>query len=183
MKNMKYFIRPEHFDGIGKLMLMISMAWAYFFFNDYLVQWYGGESISRTLQNFFQTGPQNWIFFLMLACNFLIPILTLWNRKFRRNPMAMVTMGIIINIGMYLERYVIIPMGLTINRMPFTWRVYVPRIEIYMTLGTFSLFILMYLIASKLIPFVPVWEVQEGQIAHSLRKFGKAEVPSKAEIE
>ena len=95
----------------------------------------------------------------------------------------MVTIGIIINIGMWLERYVIIPMTLTINRMPFTWRIYVPRIEIFMTLGTFSLFILMYLIMSKLIPFVPVWEVQEGQMAHSLHKFGKAEVPSKAEIE
>jgi Ni/Fe-hydrogenase subunit HybB-like protein len=183
MKNMKYFIRPEHFDGIGKLMLMITMTWGYFFFNDYLVEWYGGESISRTLQKFLETGPQNWIFFLMLACNFLIPMLFLWNRKFRRNPTAMVTMGIIINIGMWLERYVIIPVGLTINRMPFTWRVYVPRIEIYMTLGTFSLFILMYLIMSRLIPFVPVWEVQEGQMAHSLRKFGKTHVASKAEIE
>ncbi|MRR10143.1 polysulfide reductase, partial [bacterium] len=43
MKNMKYFIRPEHFNALGKLMLVISMTWAYFFFNDYMVQWYGGD--------------------------------------------------------------------------------------------------------------------------------------------
>jgi hypothetical protein len=44
MKHMKYFIRAEHFDAIGKLMLIISMAWAYFFFNDYMIQWYGGDN-------------------------------------------------------------------------------------------------------------------------------------------
>ncbi len=47
MKNMKYFIRPEHFDALGKLVLIFSMAWAYFFFNDYLVSWYGGEEDAR----------------------------------------------------------------------------------------------------------------------------------------
>ncbi len=183
MKNMKYFIRPEHFNGLGKLMLMITMTWGYFWFNDYLVEWYGGETISRTLQNFLQTGPISWLYFIMLACNFLIPILLLWNKKFRQTPWAMFTIGIIINIGMWLERYIIIPGALTINRMPFTWRLYVPRVEIYLTIGTFSLFALMYLIMSKLVPLVPVWEVQEGQMAHSLKKFGKTTVASKAEIE
>ena len=56
MKHMKYFIRPEHFDGIGKLMLVISMAWGYFFFNDYLVQWYGGDMWTDTLINGWRRG-------------------------------------------------------------------------------------------------------------------------------
>ena len=60
--------------------------------------------------------------------------------------------------------------------MPFTWRLYFPRIEIALTIGTFSLFLLLYMIASRLIPLVPVWEVQEGQMAHSLRKVGKSKV-------
>jgi hypothetical protein len=47
MKNMNYFIRPEHFEAIGKLMLIISMTWAYFFFNDYIVQWYGGDKWTK----------------------------------------------------------------------------------------------------------------------------------------
>ena len=73
MKNMKYFIRPEHFDALGKLMLIISMAWAYFFFNDYMVEWYGGESMARILQKFLQTGPLAWMLFLMLICNIVDP--------------------------------------------------------------------------------------------------------------
>ena len=47
MKHMNYFIRKEHFDALGKLMLIVSLAWAYFFFNDYIVQWYGGDKWSR----------------------------------------------------------------------------------------------------------------------------------------
>jgi len=73
--------------------------------------------------------------------------------------------------------------GVTINRMPFTWRQYYPRIEIPMTIGTFALFLLLYMLASRLIPLIPVWEVQEGQENHILRKVGKANIPSISELE
>jgi molybdopterin-containing oxidoreductase family membrane subunit len=78
---------------------------------------------------------------------------------------------------------VIIPISLTITRMPFTWRLYHPSIEIPLTIGTFALFILLYMVASRLIPLVPVWEVQEGQRAHKLLKVGKAELPTVSEID
>jgi molybdopterin-containing oxidoreductase family membrane subunit len=84
---------------------------------------------------------------------------------------------------MWLERYIIIPEGLSINRMPFTWRLYIPGVEIALTIGLFSLFFLLYMIASRLIPLVPVWEVQEGQESHILRKIGKAEVSTVSDLE
>ena len=95
----------------------------------------------------------------------------------------MLLVGIIINVGMWIERFVIIPISLTITRMPFTWRLYKPSIEIPLTIGTFALFIFLYMIASRLIPVVPVWEVQEGQSVHSLRKVGKAVVPTVSNID
>jgi molybdopterin-containing oxidoreductase family membrane subunit len=67
--------------------------------------------------------------------------------------------------------------------MPFTWRIYKPSIEIPITIGTFALFMLLYMLASRLIPLVPVWEVQEGQNAHTLRKVGKAKIPSVGDID
>jgi molybdopterin-containing oxidoreductase family membrane subunit len=67
--------------------------------------------------------------------------------------------------------------------MPFTWSEYKPGVEVYLTLGTFAFFVLLYMIASKLIPLIPVWEVQEGHMAHTIRKIGKAEVPSVSEFE
>ncbi len=183
MKNMKYFIRPEHFDFLGKLSLIVSMAWAYFFFNDYLVPWYGGDKFEKLLLDFHAHGPFAWVWVYMLIGNIVIPWAILWNKKWRRKPWLMLIVGIVINVAMWIERFVIIPVSLTITRMPFTWRLYHPSIEIPLTIGTFALFLLLYMLASRLIPLVPVWEVQEGQNAHTLRKVGKAEVPSVSEVD
>jgi molybdopterin-containing oxidoreductase family membrane subunit len=183
MKNYKYFIRPEHFDTIAKLMLMVSMAWAYFYFNDYLVPWYGGDQWQKLFQEFTEKGPLAPLWYIMLFCNIVVPWAILWKKSWRRTPWLMAIVGILINVGMWLERYIIIPEGLSINRMPFTWRLYFPRIEVFLTIGLFALFFLLYMLASRLIPLVPVWEVQEGQEAHLLRKIGKAEVPTLSEME
>ncbi|MFZ5911061.1 MAG: NrfD/PsrC family molybdoenzyme membrane anchor subunit [Chloroflexota bacterium] len=183
MKHMKYFIRAEHFDAIGKLMLIISMSWAYFFFNDYMVQWYGGDKYTDYLLHWHEAGPLGWMWFAMLVVNILIPWAVLWNKKWRSNPWLVSVVGLLINVGMYFERYIIVPISLTINRMPFTWRLYQPGIEIPLSIGTLAFFILLYVIASKLIPIIPVWEVQEGQMAHSLKTFGRETVVTVSELE
>jgi Ni/Fe-hydrogenase subunit HybB-like protein len=183
MKHMKYFLRPEHFDFLGKLSLIISFTWAYFFFNDYLVPWYGGDKWERLLLDFHEHGPLAWVWMTMLICNIVIPWAILWNKKWRRKPWLMAIIGVVVNIGMWIERYVIIPISLTITRMPFTWRIYKPGIEIPLTIGTFAFFMLLYMLASRLIPLIPVWEVQEGQEAHILRRVGKATIPTVSEID
>ena len=144
MKHMDYFIRKEHFDALGKLMLIVSFAYAYFFFNDYIVQWYGGDKWTDTLLHWLEEGPMAWMFYQLLFFNIAIPALTLWNKKIRQTPWLLALIGLLINVGMYWERYLIIPVMLTINRMPFTWKLYEPRIEIFLTIGTFSLFLLFY---------------------------------------
>jgi Ni/Fe-hydrogenase subunit HybB-like protein len=183
MKHYDYFIRAEHFNTIAMLMLIVSMAWAYFYFNDYLAPWYGGDKWDKLFQEYAEVGPKAYLWYTMLICNIAVPWLILWNKKWRQTPWLLAIVGILINVGMYLERYIIIPVGVTINRMPFTWRQYEPRIEIPMTIGTFALFLLLYMIASRLIPLVPVWEVQEGQENHTLRKVGKAHIPAVSELE
>ena len=95
----------------------------------------------------------------------------------------MAFIGIAVNIGMYLERYIIIPVTVTITRAPFIARSYHAAIEIPITIGMFAFFLLLYMLASRLIPLIPVWEVEEGQAAHSLRKVGNAEVVSLSELE
>jgi molybdopterin-containing oxidoreductase family membrane subunit len=183
MKHYKYFIRAEHFNTMGTLMLLVSMAWAYFYFNDYLVPWYGGDVWDKLVQEYTEKGPLAYLWYTMLIVNIAVPWATLWNRKWRQTPWLLAIVGLLINVGMYLERYIIIPVGVTINRMPFTWRQYEPRIEVPMTIGTFALFLLLYMLASRLIPLIPVWEVQEGQEAHMIRKIGKAEVSTLSDLE
>jgi Ni/Fe-hydrogenase subunit HybB-like protein len=183
MKNMKYFIRPEHLDALGKLMLIISMAWAYFFFNDYMVQWYNGDKWTDILLRFHEEGPLGWMWYAMLIFNIAIPWLTLWNKSIRRNPTILFIIGFLVNIAMWFERYIIVPTSLSINRFPFTYQFYKPGVEIPLSIGTLALFILLYMLASRIIPLVPVWEVQEGQMAHSLRKFGKETIVTVSDLE
>lgn len=183
MINMKYFIRPEHFDGLGKLMLIFSFTWGYFYFNEYLVEWYGGEEVHHMVMDNLTRGPLAWLWYTMLIFNIAIPWLTLWNKKIRRTPWALFLIGLAINFGMYIERYLIVPVTLARNRIPFEWGDYVPRIELVISVGSIALFLLLYALASRFIPLIPVWEVQEGQMAHQMRRFGKAEVPTLSEIE
>ncbi len=184
MKHMDYFIRPEHFDGLGKLILIFSMAWAYFFFNEYLLHWYGGEKAVWDLIHLHASGPSAWVWYTMLACNVVIPWLTLWSKKVRRTPWLMFVITLIINVGMFAERYTIIPLTMAHQRLPFDWGDYTPRlVEVSIVFGTLCLFLLLYTIMSRLIPLIPVWEVQEGQMAHKLVKIGKTEVPSVTELD
>ncbi|HTX79656.1 MAG TPA: NrfD/PsrC family molybdoenzyme membrane anchor subunit, partial [Longilinea sp.] len=184
MKNMKYFIREEHFDALGKLILIFSFTWAYFFFNDYLLEWYGGTEVAKQLLTFHATGPEAWIWYTMLICNIVIPWLTLWNKKLRRTPWAIFIVTIGVNIGMYCERLTIVPFSLRTQRSPFDWGELTPHFtDVGIVVGSFCLFIFLYFVMSRLIPLVPVWEVQEGQTAHKLRKLGKATVKSVTELD
>ena len=182
--NLQYFLRPEHFDALAKLVLIFSLSWTYFFFNDYLVEWYGGDWVGHQLLTFQARGPIAPFWYAMLIFNTLIPIATLWNKRVRRSPMALFLIAIGINIGMYLERFLIIPGFLQRNRLPFNWGFYNPRgPEIFIPLGTLALFCLLYILASRVIPLIPVWEVLEGQLSHTRRRIGKTVVTSIAELE
>ncbi len=183
MKNMKYYLRPEHLDAIGKLMLVISVVWGYFYFNDYIIQWFGGDKYVFQTLLVHEKGPYWWMWVTTLVCEAGIPWVTLWFKKVRTNPWALLTIGLLINVGKYFEDFVIIPVSLTINRMPFTWRYYFPRVEVLLTIGTIALFILLYMIATRIVPVIPVWEVQEGQVAHGVRKVGQATVKTLSDLE
>jgi molybdopterin-containing oxidoreductase family membrane subunit len=183
MLHMDYFIRKEHFDALGKLVLIFSFTWTYFYFNELILEWYGGEQAGHYVLDAIVHGPYAGMWLLMLFVNIVIPWATLWNRSIRRTPWLMFIICFAINIGMYIERYLIVPMMITRNRFPFTWGEYQPRIEILIAIGSIALFLFMYALASRIIPLIPVWEVEEGQMAHSLRKIGKTQVPSVSEIE
>ena len=102
----------------------------------------------------------------------------------RRSPTALFLIALGIQVGMYLERFIIIPGFLQRQRLPFDWGEYNPRpVEISIALGTLALFCLLYVLASRVIPLIPVWEVLEGQLSHSRRRIGKTVVTSVAELE
>ncbi len=180
--HLEYFLRDEHFNGMAIFVLLLSFAWAYFYFNDYLVPWYGQEPVEKVIQNLFAHGWAAPLWFLMLFANVVLPWATLWSRKIRTSLPALLFICIFIQVGMYLERYLIIPTTLGVNELPFDWGLYVPHLpETLITVGAFALVGLLYVIFSRIFPMIPVWEVYEGQVLQGLRRIGKALVPTKSE--
>ena len=179
--NLEYFLRAEHFDGMAKFLLILSFAWAYFYFSDYIVPWYGGEPLMHIIFDLFRSGWAAPLWFLMLFGNILLPWLTLWSKRVRSNIPALIIICIYIQIGMYLERYLIVPVISGFNELPFSWGVYIPRAGLLMTIALFAMIALLYILFSRIFPLIPVWEILEGQILQGLKRIGRALVPSRAE--
>jgi Ni/Fe-hydrogenase subunit HybB-like protein len=179
-----YFLRDEHFDGMAKFLLLLSLVWAYFYFNDYLVPWYGQEPVDRSLFHLMEVGWASPLWRLMLFANVILPWATLWSRRVRTSLPALLVICVFVQIGMYLERFLIIPATLGRNWLPFDWGRYTPHLpESLITVGAFAFVGLAYLLFTRLFPVIPVWEVLEGQALHGLRRVGRALVPTRTEPE
>lgn len=181
--HLEYFLRAEHFDGMGKFLLLLSLAWDYFYFNDVIVPWYGQEPIEKTIFAILTGGSMAPLFYLMLFSNVLVPAL-LFFKRVRTSIPAILIVSIFVNIGMYIERYIIIPVSLGQNWLPFDWGYYVLHLpETLITIGAFSFLFFAFFAFSRLFPLIPVWEVYEGQVLQGLRRIGRALVPTRSEPE
>ncbi|MGA2821525.1 MAG: NrfD/PsrC family molybdoenzyme membrane anchor subunit [Anaerolineales bacterium] len=182
--HLEYYIRAEHFNGMGKFLLVLSLTWAYFYFNSYIVPWYGQDPASRVILQNEATGWAAPLWYLMLFSNIVVPWATLWSKKLRTSIPVIVGVSIFVQIGMYIERYLIVAMSLGYNYLPFNWLTYTPQLtEILITIGAFSLVTLGVVLTSRLVPIIPVWEVKEGQRMQGMRRIGRAMVQTRTEPE
>ncbi len=177
------FLRTEHFDALGKLIMVAGMGWIYFWFGGFIVEWYGNEPVTRELIHDEVSGPLAPLFWLQMAAN-VIPVFLLVSKRIRTNPKILLGLALLINIGMYTERVLIVVGNLQRNHLPFDWGTYRPTwVEISIVAMTFAGFTLLYTIFSRIVPYVPIWEIKEGRLRYSLRRIGRLLVPTAAEIE
>jgi Ni/Fe-hydrogenase subunit HybB-like protein len=177
------FLRAEHFDSLGKLVLIAGMAWVYFWFAGFIVEWYGNEPIVRELIHEEVSGSLAPFFYLQMGAN-IIPIVLLVFKRIRTTPVLLLATTLLVNIGMFTERALIVIGSLQRNDLPFNWGGYRPTwVEISIVAMTFAGFALLYTIFSRIIPFVPVWEIKEGRLRYTVRRIGRLLVPTAAEIE
>jgi len=177
------FLRSEHFDSLGKLVLVAGMAWVYFWFAGFIVEWYGNEPIVRELIREEVSGRLAPFFYLQMGAN-VIPIILLVFKRIRTTPALLLATTLLVNVGMFTERALIVIGSLQRNDLPFNWGSYRPTwVEISIVAMTFAGFALLYTLFSRIIPFVPVWEIKEGRLRYTLRRIGRLLVPTAAEIE
>jgi molybdopterin-containing oxidoreductase family membrane subunit len=175
------YIRPDHFDAIGRLLIVVATTWFFFFFLEWVFALYtleGPEIVLRELQVF--QWPYSMLFLIFLFTAYLIPVPMWMFKSVRRSALWMLITTILVNIGMWLERFIIIIPGL-LRRQPMTfdWGSYHPSIvEILIVAETFAFVALGMLLFSKFFPLIPLFDIKEGMINRRTFKIGRRTIPA-----
>jgi molybdopterin-containing oxidoreductase family membrane subunit len=163
--HLEAYIRLEHFDKMGKLLVVTTLTLAYLYFADQLTVWYGKVPAENHVMYSMLTGPFAPAWWTMLVMIYVLPLLTLTWPAFRRWPLGMMVVGLLINLGMYIERMLILVPPLTHPRLTYEWSTYFPSwIELTILGGAMAMAILLYALAVKFVPVISIWEEKEGRL-------------------
>lgn len=161
--HLEEYLKPIHFDNLGKLLLVMSLLWFYFVFAERLTIWYGNTPGEMSVFWATQVGRFSPLFWTMIFCNFIIPAPILAIKKLRNKIGWTVAASVPIIVGMWLERFLIIVPSLSYKYLPYNFGTYWPSwVEIIITVGTFAGMGLMYLIFSRFFPIISIWELKLG---------------------
>ncbi len=155
------FITMRHLENMAKVTLVTGLIVVYGYACEIFFGWYSGNKYERfMLLNRILTGPYAWTYWLLLLCNFLVPQL-LWMKKLRRNLVVLFTVAMFVNVGMWLERFVIIVTSLHRDFLPSSWDMYYPTRWDFMTLfGTIGLFITLMFLFVRVLPMISIFEMR-----------------------
>jgi molybdopterin-containing oxidoreductase family membrane subunit len=178
--HLEEYLTPLHFDNMGKLLLVISLLWSYAYFVEVQTTWYAHEPIEWEVFSF-MSHTYTPALLLMLFGNSLLPVTALCFRRIRRSVGAMLVITLLVNVGMFIERFLIIVPSLSHKNMPFVWGTYRPSwVELSITAAAFAGFALLYTFFAKLFPMVALSDVRELESRQAGVTLGRATLPSVA---
>ena len=155
------YITDNHMDAIARILIFISLIMGTAYITEIFIAWYSGNE--NEMFTFFRnrmTGDYTIQFWGMIVCNALIPQL-FWFRKMRRNWIILLLVSLVINIGMWLERYNIVVTSLSKDFLPSNWAPYTPTyIDIGVFIGTIGLFATGVLFFMRYIPMMAISELK-----------------------
>jgi len=176
--HLEEYLTAQHFDNMGKLLLVISLLWAYAYFVEVQTTWYAHEPIEWEVFQF-MAGKYTLPLIIMLIGNAVLPITAMCFKKLRRSIGMMLVVSLWVNVAMFLERFLIIVPSLSHKNMPFIWNVYHPSlVEISVNLGALAGFALLYTLFTKLFPIVGVTDVRELEVRQTEVAMGRARLAS-----
>ncbi len=177
---MKSIITIKHLELMNKIMLVTGSLVGYAYGMEFFIAWYSSNAYEA--YHFFHAraaGPFWWAWTLMMSCNVIVPQV-FWFKKMRRSIPVMFLASILINVGMWFERFVIIVTSLYRDFMPSAWAIYKPTIiDIFTYMGTLGLFFSCFLLFIRWIPMIAVAEVK-GVLPAADPHFGHAHAHDEA---
>ncbi|MBX3118101.1 MAG: polysulfide reductase NrfD [Fimbriimonadaceae bacterium] len=159
--SLEHLITMKHFDWMAKIMLATGLIVCYGYFCEVYYAYYSGAKFELQLMHFRLHGPYAFLYYALWVCN-CVCILPLWIPKVRKSIPALLAISGAVTIGMWLERFVIIPMSLTRDYMPSAWGNYYPTFWDFMMFGgTIGFFIFMMLLFVRFIPAINIFEMKD----------------------
>jgi molybdopterin-containing oxidoreductase family membrane subunit len=154
------YITLHHIESMAKVIIATGGMVALAYLTELFVAMYSGNEYERFAFVNRMFGPYAWAYWIMVSCNVLSPQL-LWFKKIRTNVTLVFLLSLAINVGMWFERFVIITISLTRDYLPASWDVYAPSlIEIATLIGSFGLFLTLFLLFTRLLPMIAIGEVK-----------------------
>jgi len=153
-------VTMRHLDNMAKVMLATGMIVAYGYMMETFMAFYGGDPFDRYLVVNRMTGQYAVVYWSLIACNIIIPQ-AMWSRKVRASVPALFAISLVVNTGMWLERFVIVVISLTRDFVPSIWHTYYPTKWDWMTyIGTFGLFFTLFLLFVRFLPMISIVEMR-----------------------
>lgn len=161
VQKLERVITIDHFEKLAKTMLFTSLIVGYAYTVEFILAYYSGNIYEFGIFAARATGHYKYQYWGMVTCNTVIP-LALFVKGLRRNLVWLFITSIFVNIGMWLERFVIIVSSLAKEFNPYSWGNYTPSfIEVGITIGTFGFFFMMFFLFAKFLPVVAITEKKE----------------------
>jgi Ni/Fe-hydrogenase subunit HybB-like protein len=158
---LKDLVTIRHLDNMAKVMLASGLVVAYGYVMETFMAWYSDSFFEQFMMLNRMFGPYGWCYWLLIACNLAIPQL-LWFRAVRRNAWLLFLLALSINVGMWLERFVIVVVSLHRDYLPSSWDMYVPTFWDWSTfLGSMGLFAFLLFLFIRLLPMISIFEMRE----------------------
>jgi molybdopterin-containing oxidoreductase family membrane subunit len=155
------FITMHHLENMAKVMLATGLIVAYGYYYEYFMSIYSGNKFDLYLTQMRFHGPYSHFYYMLILCNILTPQL-LWFRKARTNVALLFVMSLVVNLGMWLERFVIVVISLTRDFMPSAWGRYSATFWDYATFaGTIGLFVMLLFLFVRVMPAISIAEMRE----------------------
>ena len=162
---LKGVIELRHLEHMNKVILATGTMVGYAYGMEFFIAWYGGSTYEGYALMNRAFGPYAWAYWTMVSCNVIFPQL-FWFKKIRTSVPAMMVICILVNVGMWFERFVIIATSLHRDFLPGSWGYFVPTVFDFLTLaGSFGLFFTLFLLFCRYLPIVAAAEVKGGHPA------------------